>query len=533
VDRLFDLSLAQRRYWCLAWQVPLLVLTLGLDAALLVADPDLLRTPGILAGSAAIALLSIVAYRVPERWLIAIPLLDILAVAALRSETADRIAGTNTSALIPIACLGFCFGARGVAAATVGGTVVAASWHLRVGQLPVSGTEWVSLLALPALSLALGLIGLASARAVGRQRAENAALLRRVRHELEIRRAVLDNVDVGVAFFRADGTLDFANGPGRDLARRSGADITGPSYEATSVWRADGERPLPYDEQPLVLALAGEEFPPELLWLGPAEERTAALVSARQVRSYDGAGLGVVVVANDVTELVEALRVREEFLATLSHELRTPLNGMVGLLDLLAEDLGADETHGGTVRTARASALRLTERIDHLLTASSVGRLVLETAEVPVADLVRFELDRQAPDAEARGVHVEARLAPVVAVLDARLFGLVVANLVSNALKHTPTGGVSRVELRALPEGVELRVSDTGPGMHGHERERAFDPFYRAASERRGAVPGIGLGLTIVRGIVEAHGGEVALSTEHAIGTTVVVRLPARPTAAG
>jgi len=533
VDRLFDLSLPERRSWCLAWQLPVLALTLALDVALALAAPDLLASGGVLLGSGLVVVVSVVALWLPVRWLVLVPVLDIVAIACTRSETADRIAGTNTSALVPIVCLGFCFGRTGIVGAVLGACLVSGSWYVRTGTLPEAGTDWIALLALPAIALALSVIGLASSSLVGRQRAAleheritRERLLRQVRQDLEIRQAVIESVDVAVAFFASDGGLLFANRRAVESATRAGVDVRGPDYRATLVWRADGLRPLPYDEQPLRLALRGEEFPPELLWTGAPDDRCAALMSARQVTSADGEPLGVVVVADDVTELVEALRVRDEFLATLSHELRTPLNGMVGFLDLLVEDLGSDPVHGSSVRTVRESALRLTERISHLLLASAAGRLVLDLAEVRVADIVEEEVARQAPQAENRGIVLEGRLDQVVATLDARLFGLVVENLLTNALKHTPPGGRVRVELRAAG-GLELTVLDTGVGMHGYERDRAFDPFYRAASERRGAVQGVGLGLTIVRAVVEAHGGEVTLASDQGRGTRVVLRIPA------
>lgn len=525
MDRLFDLSLPERPFWCLAWQIPLLVLTLGLVAALGLADPELMRSAGVLAGAAMVSVLSIVAYWIPERLLIAVPLLDIVAIALVRSETADRIAGANTSALVPILCLGFCFGRRGLVGAVAGGTLVATSSYVRHGQLPEHGNDWISLLALPVLALALGGIGLACSTLVGRQRAENERLLRRVRKELDIRRSVLDNVDVAVAFFTPGGRLLFANERAVEAAARAGVDVRGPDYRATLVWRADGMQAVPYDEQPLRLALSGEEFAPELLWTGPPEDRVASLMSARQVTGADGDRLGVVVVADEVTDLVEALRVRDEFLATLSHELRTPLNGMLGFLDLLVEDLGGDPVHGTVVHTVRASALRLSDRIGGLLTASSAGELMVEPTEVQVADIVAAELTRQTPEADRCGVVLEGRLDPVLATLDPHLFRLVVQNLVSNAIKHTPGDGVVRVELRPTG-GVELVVTDTGSGMHGYERDRAFDAFYRAASARRDAVSGAGLGLTIVRSAVEAHGGEVRLSSDRGVGTRVVVTIP-------
>lgn len=532
MDRLFDLSLAARRSWCLVWQLPTLLLVLALDLSLALVAPELLTSAGVLLGSLLVVAASVAALRLPAPLLVLVPVLDLVAIAAIRSATAQTVVASTTIALVPIVCLGFCFGRRGVALAVGGALLVTGSPYLREGRLPDAGAEWVELLALPAIASTVGMIGVACAtllirqrRAIERQAAERDALLRRVRRELDIRSSILESVDVAVGFFSPSGKLLFANGSAREAAERAGVDLRGPGYTANLIWRADGLEAVAQQDQPLPIALRGEEFGPELLWTGSPEDRVASLMSARQVTSADGERLGIVVVADDVTELVEALRVRDEFLATLSHELRTPLNGMLGFLDLLVEDLGADPHHANAVRTVRDSALRLSERIGQLLMASSAGRLVVEREEVQVAGVVGAEVARQAPHAENCDVVLEARLDPVIATIDSHLFGLVVSNLLSNSLKNTPPGGKVRVELRAVG-GVELVVSDTGAGMRGYERDRAFDAFYRASSARRDAVRGVGLGLTIVRAIVEAHGGEVTLTSDQGVGTRVVVRIP-------
>lgn len=526
VDRWRDLSLAARRRWCVAWQLPVLALTVALDLALAVAARGVLATPGVVGGTAIVAGVSLLALRVPPRLLMLVPIVDLLAVSFIRAETAPVIpAGGTTSALVPIACLGFHFGRVGVAWAVSGACLIGATPYLYHWWLPASGAEWIGTLALPALAVALSVIGQWTSRILDEASAERAGLHDQVARQLAITRGMLDSVDVAVAFFDTEGRVLFANQRAIEASERAGVDVRGPRYHATMVWRADRIRPVPYAEQPLQLALAGQEFRPELLWTGPPGEQVASLTSSRQVLDDDGARLGVVVVADEVTDLVESVRVRDQFLATLSHELRTPLNGIVGYLDLLSADLGEHPEHGRAIRTMRESAVTLSERISHLLLASSTGRIAVEPEQVDTIVLVEAALDRWSPEAERRGVRIEATLSSAVARVDPRLFREVVDQLVSNALKFTGAGGTVRVGLRRT-DTLELDVVDTGVGMDVHEREHAFDRFYRAEASRREAVQGVGLGLSIVRAVVDAHGGEVRLISRKERGTTARVRIP-------
>lgn len=526
MDRWRDLSLAARRRWCVAWQLPVLALTVALDLALVLAAPELVTSAGIVIGTLLIVLVSVAALQLPARLLMVVPILDILAISFVRAETAQHIPpGGTTAALVPIACLGFHFGRVGVAWAVSGASLIGAAPYLYWWRWPGTGADWIAALALPALAVALSVIGQWTSRILDEQSAERADLLRQVTRQLAITRGMLDSVDVAVAFFDPDGHVLFANQRAIEASRRAGVDVRGPQFNATMVWRSDRIRPVPYAEQPLPLALAGKEFRPELLWTGPPGEQVASMMSSRQVLGEDGERLGVVVVADEVTDLVESVRVRDQFLATLSHELRTPLNGIVGYLDLLSADLGEHPEHGRAISTMRESALTLSGRISHLLLASSTGRIAIEPEQVDTLPIVEAALDQWSGEAERRAVRLEATLLGAVARVDPRLFREVVDQLISNALKFTPIGGQVRVVLRRT-EVLELDIVDTGVGMGSHERDHAFDRFYRAEGSRREAVQGVGLGLSIARAVVEAHGGEVSLVSRRDRGTTARVRIP-------
>jgi signal transduction histidine kinase len=224
-------------------------------------------------------------------------------------------------------------------------------------------------------------------------------------------------------------------------------------------------------------------------------------------------------------------RVREDLIATISHELRTPLTSIIGYAELL-QDL-PDEDVSPTARrlldVVERSAARELRLVDDLLTLAFLGEEQMPVALGPVdlGAIVRSAAETGRTPARRRGLTLEVHDAGVGPVLaDAQRLGQVVDNLLTNAVKFTPPGG--RVELRVLDGGdaALLEVADTGPGVPTEDLERIFERLYRSASAVRGQVPGAGLGLPIVRAIVEAHGGRVEATSGPGAGTVVRVRVP-------
>lgn len=230
-------------------------------------------------------------------------------------------------------------------------------------------------------------------------------------------------------------------------------------------------------------------------------------------------------------ELRELDRLRTELVATVSHELRTPLTSIVSLSELLADPDGGelDEEQREFVEIIERNAGRLLRVIDDLLLLARLdtGRLELNIANVDIGALVRESVAALAHAAEERGVDLvlDAYDGPPI-LGDRERLGQVVDNLISNAIKFTPSGG--RVEVVARPaEGAwRVAVADTGVGIPADEQGRLFQRFFRASSAA-GSEPGSGLGLAIVQGIVDRHGGQIALESAPGRGTTVSVDLPA------
>ena len=226
-------------------------------------------------------------------------------------------------------------------------------------------------------------------------------------------------------------------------------------------------------------------------------------------------------------------RMKDEFIALVSHELRTPLTSICGYLELLlADDAGSepdDERHGWLKVIDRNAErlLRLVE--DLLLTAqASAGNLALDTAELDVGAVVELAVQAGAPVAAARGIELTCTVEELPPASGDRLrIGQVVDNLVSNALKFTPHGG--SVDVRAYPRGraIRIEIADTGVGVPEAEQEHLFDRFFRARRAQENAVPGVGLGLSIAKAIVEAHKGRISMESREGEGTTFYVDLPA------
>ncbi|MDO9407100.1 ATP-binding protein [Patulibacter sp.] len=227
-------------------------------------------------------------------------------------------------------------------------------------------------------------------------------------------------------------------------------------------------------------------------------------------------------------------RAKSAFLAAMSHELRTPLVAVTGTLEVLA--LGElEEQQRERVAVAARSARALLAVIGDVLDFSKIeaGHLELDPAPASLARIVRETVAQHAHAAERRGLTLEAVVAEDLAPaheVDAVRLGQVLGNLVGNALKFTPSGGV-RVVARPVagpgaPDGeVELLVVDTGIGVSPADRARLFAPFSQAGADavRRGE--GTGLGLVISRELVDAMGGTLAMESREGTGTTMRVRL--------
>jgi len=226
-----------------------------------------------------------------------------------------------------------------------------------------------------------------------------------------------------------------------------------------------------------------------------------------------------------------ANRAKDEFLAVVSHELRTPLSPILGFLEILLEDPGATLEQRAALGTIERNARSLSYLIDDLLDVWRItsGKLSLEHAPIDLGEVVRAVFESARPAAETKGVTLALQVLdePLVVAGDAGRLTQVVANLVSNAIKFTPLGGAIRVELTRVRSRAVLRVQDTGKGIAAELLPHVFERFRQGDTSDTRVHGGLGLGLAIVRHLVDLHGGSVtAESGGEGRGPVLTVELP-------
>ncbi len=226
----------------------------------------------------------------------------------------------------------------------------------------------------------------------------------------------------------------------------------------------------------------------------------------------------------------EASRLKDEFLATVSHELRTPLTSMLGWVQMLKAGLLPEEKRARALETVERNARVQAQLIEDLLDVSRIisGKLALELEPTELAGVVAAAVETVRPAAAARGVALELSVEAGGQVMgDAKRLQQVVWNLLANAVKFTARDGKVRVELSRALTDLEIQVSDTGVGISPEFLPHVFERFRQEEGSTARKAGGLGLGLAIVRHLVEAHGGEVFASSEGVgRGSLFTVRLP-------
>ncbi|HZJ06619.1 MAG TPA: HAMP domain-containing sensor histidine kinase [Nocardioidaceae bacterium] len=521
-------------------QVAFLVPVLAFVLLLIVFRAELLAHPLMMSGIAVVALATLFTFaapwsRLPALALVSIPLLDLAGIGLLRLN--PEVGAVGVLVVFPAMWLGLVFRARGVGIVILASIVV-----LTIPSILYFGTSlegWSRAILMPAVAFMTAMTMDATAEIWASQRAkleEQGAQLERalavVTKQRKLGEAIVDTVDVGLLALSADGSYESFNPRHReflDLSYPEGH--AGAAGQLGFAYSEDSLAPLTYDQMPTVRATRGEAFSDCTIWVGeePAERR-ALSVSARPV--FDGAGEfdGAVLAYKDVTELMHALQIKDEFVASVSHELRTPLTSIIGYIDLIRDDsaeLSQEVNHRLSVVGRNAERLLLL--VSDLLTTAQAedSSLHLSLERTDLASVVRRSVAESGPCAAEAQVRLRAEIAPLpLASVDVERFIQVVENLLSNAIKYTPAGGSIGLDLEQEGDGVLLTVCDTGIGVSLADQQQMFTKFFRATSAQERAIPGVGLGLVITKLIVEGHGGTIDVDSQEGVGTTVRVRLP-------
>jgi NtrC-family two-component system sensor histidine kinase KinB len=254
------------------------------------------------------------------------------------------------------------------------------------------------------------------------------------------------------------------------------------------------------------------------------------LPRATPVYAEQGGVTGATVVLQDVTRLRRVDELRNDLVATVAHEFRTPLTSLRMAIHLCIEQTAGPltEKQADLLYAAREDCERLQSMVDELLDLARIqgGRIELQQRPTPPDALVEAVVGAYRSAADEMSVTIETRVLPGLndVSVDRERIQLVLSNLLSNALRHTPTGG--RVEVRAHADDgrVRFEVADTGPGIPKEFQQSVFEKFFRVPGVASG---GAGIGLSISKEIVEAHGGEIGVESELGHGCTFWFTVPA------
>ncbi|MCK3769095.1 HAMP domain-containing histidine kinase [Microbacterium aerolatum] len=487
----------------------------------------------LLSGLLLVAVVTGVALAVPWNrihalWSALLPIMDILAIALLRESNPS--AGYSLLWIFPAMWIAGTFGLLGLIVVNV---LTNGVYWLTVALDPAQSLAPVVIL-IPMMIIAVSTTSYLAARRATAQRSlldAQARLLaravERARRQEDMVTEVLDAVDFGVIRLGVGGEESVRNDAHARMQRMlssAGGD--------RAAFAEDGLTELGIEQTPLARARRGETFDGDLVWYGkPGRGRRALSVTSRALESATGERVGGIVVSRDVTDEVMALRAREDLVASVSHELRTPLTAILGYLELVldGDDLSAGSRRG--LEVAERNAARLLDIIADLLAVSADNhggvRLSVSPVQARVDEIVHASIEALTPRAAERRITLDdAGIEEVSAFIDPLRIRQVVDNVIGNAVKYNVDAGRVEVGVTADVDHAWIVVRDYGTGISAEELPRLFERFFRADAVRKTTTHGSGLGLSISRDIVRAHGGEITVQSEIGKGSTFVIRLP-------
>ncbi len=245
-----------------------------------------------------------------------------------------------------------------------------------------------------------------------------------------------------------------------------------------------------------------------------------------------GEGLGAVVVARDITDVIRLTQVRRDFIANISHELKTPLSAIRGYTETLRDGaMQEPEASSRFLGRILQQCSRLQTLLEDLLTLSRLENLEghLERRTVDLERILDDCLETLAPQIAEKQIHLEVEESPIPTLSgDAEALQRLFINLLDNAIKYNRKGGQVTVQLKPEPDRVVIQVHDTGIGIPAASIDRVFERFYRVDKGRSRDEGGTGLGLAIVKHVAQIHGGRVEVESRLGEGSTFRIFLPVR-----
>lgn len=496
------------------------------------------RPPFILSMGAHLLLLAACAIvpweRLPGRAALVIPVLDCLAIGFTREAADPYLAVLGFLLVFPVIWMSASQHRSSVIVAVLA-TVLSAVLPPIVVGTGFDSADFVRVMLLPVSLGAIALTTYGAFNVISLQRhaleqreSEVHELLTRSQDREQLLGTVLDTVSVAVSAVDRHGETTMTNHQySSHITRAVHQDPLATAPSEITVYGRDRQTPLPPEQLPRSRAARGEPFTEELIWIGTGTAQRAYSATCRLIKDPDGHNSGAVMAFTDVTALVEALEVKDQFVASVSHELRTPLTSILGYLALaMDEEPNPDLEEYLTVITRNAQ--RLLGLVDDLL-ATAVKSLCGNPRASDFAEVLTHSVQAASPAARVAGITLSLELdpgRPLTGFFDPESIGQAVDNVISNAIKYTPEGGSVRIRAGADGRTLCCKVTDTGIGMSEDEVCQAFTRFFRAANLHSSTIPGAGLGLPITKSIIEDHHGTINLSSIPRKGTTVTLTLP-------
>jgi two-component system, OmpR family, phosphate regulon sensor histidine kinase PhoR len=359
---------------------------------------------------------------------------------------------------------------------------------------------------------------------------EHTSALKDISNEKSRIRVLINLIANGVMVTDAEKKLVLANAAFMKIMGFKGDDITGRPFTEL----VQQEQLQQMVEQALSMPESDiTELTEELEMARNGKDAAATYVArCRPFRDRIGRNLGTITVLSDITYLKEINQRQSDFVSMVAHEIRNPMNAVMAQIKVIQDGLAGSVTPKQSEILGRAS-----EKINGLVTLSSellnlakreTGLVALERKSFNMAELVKDQVDFHQPGAQAKKIQLELEplpdLPPVLA--NRQNMEEVLSNLIVNAINYTPEGG--SVILAARPEKHHLciRVTDTGIGIEKEDLNRIFDRFYRVKNEKTRYVIGTGLGLPIVKSIIDAHEGMIRVESKPGQGSTFYVYIP-------
>lgn len=502
--------------------------------------------PSYVAGLAVIGFVTLVAIAIGRGAVrgnvsLLVPALDIAGLGLLE---ADPESSATAMLAFPAIWLGLQFGRRGMlAAALTAGLAFAIPMFLRDDPSAVLVRTGLQILVAVICALVVAVTAEMWQSKVAEAADAQRMLERAVGDSADQRRfteAILNSVDVGLVALDRHGKVHSTNPRHRRILESVGSgeeslDVVGRTFGP------DGFTALAEAELPTWRAMQGETVRDYLIWVGEdPSTRQAFAVSISPFFTPAGTFDGAVLAYHDITELMTAARLKDEFVATVSHELRTPLTSIVGYVDVLLEDVeDIPEDAKPFLLTVQRNARRLHRLVDDLLSdALKLGKAELHLGRISFAAVVRASAIEAEKAAHRAGLEFQFEGGRAILEIqgDSERLSQVIDNIFNNAIKFTPRGGLVSAHVQREGRDAVVRISDTGRGIPPEELDAVFQKFFRSPGVQVDAIPGTGLGLAISKTIVEAHSGSIDVSSTVGVGTTFEVRVPlagprvARPT---